>query len=238
MGQDMKFAVMQPYFMPYIGYFQLISAVDKFVIYDNIEFTKKGWINRNRILINGEPQYFTINIDKASDYALIHERNISPVFKKNRKKILAQIEANYRSAPHYDEVLPIVKTCFEYTEDNLFQYILNSIKSITRYLSIDTELIVSSSLPIDHSLKNKYKLWALSEHINIKNYINPEGGMKLYDKEEFARHGMNLFFQQSNLIPYAQTGRSEFCPALSIIDLLMNLGREGTRQKLDEFALI
>ena len=125
----MNFAVMQPYFMPYIGYFQLINAVDKFIIYDNIEFTKKGWINRNRILVNGKPQYFTVNIEKGSDYALIKERSISPVFEKNRRKILAQIEANYRQAPYYKETLQLIQKCFECNESCLFQFIFSSIQS-------------------------------------------------------------------------------------------------------------
>ena len=155
----MEFAVMQPYFMPYIGYFQLIDAVDKFIVYDNIEFTKKGWMNRNRIMVNGEPQYFTVNLEKGSDYAMVNERKISPVFTKERRKILGKIEANYRKAPFYEETLPLVKECFECSEENLFDFILNSIVKVKEHLRIETELIVSSQLPIDHSLKNKYKLW-------------------------------------------------------------------------------
>lgn len=234
----MNFAVMQPYFMPYIGYFQLINAVDKFIIYDNIEFTKKGWINRNRILVNGKPQYFTVNINKGSDYALIKERSISPVFEKNRRKILAQIEANYRQAPYYKETLQLIQKCLECNESCLFQFIFSSIQNIVSYLDIETELIASSSLNIDHSLKNKYKLWAMGDYLGVKNYVNPQGGHDLYHKDEFREHGLNLSFHQSHLTPYSQTGANEFFPALSIIDILMNLGREGARQQLDDYILV
>ena len=234
----MKFAVMQPYFLPYIGYFQLMHAVDKFVVYDNIEFTKKGWMNRNRILVNGEPQYFTVNLEKGSDYAMVNERSVSPVFVKERRKILAKIEANYRKAPFYEETFPLIEECMECSEENLFDFIYASIVKVNRHLGIETELIVSSQLPIDHSLKNKYKLWALSDHLDLRDYINPIGGMELYGKEEFAEHGLNLTFHQANLGAYPQVGANDFSPALSIIDMLMNLGKEGTQQQLEEFSLV
>jgi len=233
-----KFAVMQPYFMPYIGYFQLMHAVDKFIIYDNIEFTKKGWMNRNRILMNGEPQYFTVNLEKGSDYAMVNERKISPVFVKERRKILAKTEANYRKASFYEETFPLIKECIECSEENLFDFIYSSIVKVNRHIGIETELIISSRLPIDHSLKNKYKLWVLSEHLHIQDYINPAGGMELYGKEEFAENGMNLMFHRANLSVYPQVGANVFFPALSIVDMLMNLGKEGTHQQLKDFSLL
>jgi hypothetical protein len=235
MMKPMKFAVMQPYFMPYIGYFQLMYAVNKFIVYDNIEFTKKGWMNRNRMLVNGEPQYFTVNLEKGSDYAMVNKRKVSPVFVKERCKVLAKIEANYRKAPYYIETFPLIKECFECEENNLFDFIYYSILKIKEHLQIKTELIVSSQLPIDHTLKNKYKLWALSDHLGIQDYINPVGGMGLYDKDEFAQHGMNLSFHQSNLTPYAQTGVQGFYTALSIIDVLMNVGSSGAREYLEDW---
>lgn len=238
MCEKMKFAVMQPYFMPYIGYFQLMYVVDQFVVYDNIEFTKKGWMNRNRILVNGEPQYFTVNLEKGSDYVMVKERKVSPVFVKERRKFFAKIEVSYRKAPFYEETLPLIRECFECSEVNLFDFIFNSIVKVKEHLGIQTELIVSSKLPIDHSLKNKYKLWALSEHLDIQDYINPAGGMELYEKEEFAEHGVNLFFHKANLSEYPQVGTDDFCPALSILDVLMNLGRKGTREHLADYALV
>lgn len=233
----MKFAAMQPYFMPYIGYYQLINAVDKFIVYDNIEFTKKGWMNRNRILVNGEPHYFTVNLEKCSDYAMVNERKISSVFIKERRKVIGKIETNYSKAPFYRETMPLVKQCFECNDKNLFEFIFFSIRKITEYLNIDTELVVSSTLPIDHSLKNKYKLWALSEYLGIQDYINPIGGINLYREDEFLQYGVNLSFHRANLREYLQVGAADFCPALSVLDVLMNLGREGTREHLTNNTL-
>ena len=235
---NMKFAVMQPYFMPYIGYFQLMDAVDRFVIYDNIEFTKKGWIHRNRILIGGVPQYFTVNLEKGSDFSMVNERKVSPVFAKERNKILAKIEANYRNAPFYEETRSLIKTCFNCDDVNLFSFIFHSIVTIKEYLGIGTELIVSSKLSIDHSLKNRYKIWAFSERLNLQEYVNPIGGLELYSKKEFNERGVNLMFHRANLTPYRQLAYEEFVPALSIIDVLMNVGKVGTQKHLKDYSLI
>ncbi len=96
----MKIAIMQPYFVPYLGYFQLISAVDKFVVYDNIEYTKKGWINRNRILINNKDSMLTINLKKSSDFDNVINKEISNEF--NRKKVLNKIKTSYKNAPFFE----------------------------------------------------------------------------------------------------------------------------------------
>ncbi len=83
----MKLAIMQPYFFPYIGYFQLINTVDEFVVYDNIEFTKKGWINRNRILVNGKDEYITLPIKKDSDFLHVKDRFLAETWSKDSAKM-------------------------------------------------------------------------------------------------------------------------------------------------------
>lgn len=233
----MKFAVMQPYFMPYIGYFQIMDAVDKFIVYDNIQYTKKGWINRNRILVNGEPQYFTVNLEKHSDYAMVNERKISQVYIKERSKVITKIEANYRNCPFFAEIMPLVTQCLNCSEISLFNYILYTIEQVNAYLNIDTKIVLSSKLPIDHTLRNKHKLWAISKEIEIFDYINPIGGIDLYNKKNFADNGVNLQFHQASLSSYPQIGVCDFYPALSIIDMLMNIGKEGAIYNLKDFKL-
>jgi len=232
----MKLAVMQPYFLPYLGYFQLIHAVDLFVVYDNVKYTKKGWINRNRFLRDGEPKSFSINLAKASDYSLIVEKNISPEFEKNRRKLLAQIEASYRNAPGFEESYPVIEGCFLCDEPNLFRFILLSLETVTAFLEIETRMVVSSSLPIDHRLKNKHKLWAISDHLGVSDYVNPEGGKTLYDKGEFSERGIALSFLEPGLTPYRQYEHA-FVSGLSILDVLMFNGKKRTREMLDDFAL-
>jgi hypothetical protein len=236
---SMKFAVMQPYFLPYIGYFQLMDMVDTFVLYDNVEYTKKGWINRNRFLLNGRPQYFSVNLEKASDFATIRERRISSVFTQERIKILNRMQNAYRRAPYFEQTYPLLTDCLMCAEISLFDFIMSSVRRVARHLDIDTEIVVSSTLPIDHNLKNKYKLWALSRHLGIKKYVNPIGGAKLYDKDEFSAEGVDLVFHQSQLPEYEQ-GKpvGEFEPALSVVDVLMFNGRDRTKEQLKQFTLV
>ncbi|CAB1083437.1 FIG00904907: hypothetical protein [Olavius algarvensis Delta 1 endosymbiont] len=118
----MKLAVMQPYFMPYIGYFQLMNAVDVFVVYDNIQFTKKGWFHRNRILVEGKDKMFSIPIKKNSDYLSVSKRYLADNFDKEKNKILRLITQSYQKAPCYAGVMPIVEKCFDKGSGNLFEY--------------------------------------------------------------------------------------------------------------------
>lgn len=211
---------MQPYLFPYIGYFQLMSAVDVFAIYDNIQFSKKGWINRNRILVNGTGSYITFSLKKGSDYLDIKDRYLSDDWDFERKKILNKIKESYRTAPYFSSVFQIIEKIIMYEEKNLFQFILNSLKLINKYLDISTPLITSSSVAFDHELKSKKKVIALCKALKANVYINPIGGVDLYDKEEFSKEGVSLYFLKANNITYPQF-KNEFVPFLSIIDVMM-----------------
>lgn len=228
---------MQPYFFPYIGYFQLISAVDSMVIYDNIEFTKKGWVHRNRILLQGKDIMFSLSLDKASDFLMVKERSISQVFQSEKKKILRQISSAYSKAPYFSDVYPLVEECFNFEDTNLFSYVFNSIKRTCAYLEIETPLLISSEVAIDHTLKGSDRVLALSEALKADTYINPIGGVDLYSKDEFRERGIELSFLRPRLTPYEQLGQA-FVPALSIIDVLMFNGKKGTQDLLKEYELV
>jgi hypothetical protein len=214
----MKVGIMQPYFLPYIGYFQLIASVDKFVIYDNIKYTKKGWINRNRMLQNGTDKIFSVALAKASDRLDIVERELSSDF--NRQKLLSQFRGCYLKAPYFEDVWPLIERIVSFQDDNLFRYIQNSIVLICGYLDIDTEIIVSSSVEADHDLLSQDRVLSICGALNAKTYVNPRGGVELYSADEFASKDCDLKFINTNTIEYMQFGDS-FVPWLSILDLLM-----------------
>ena len=216
----MKVAIMQPYLFPYIGYFQLINAVDEFIIYDNIQFTKKGWINRNRILVNGTDAYITLPLKKDSDYLNIKDRFLSDEWPNERKKTLNRIIESYRKAPQFNFVYPIIESILMYEEKNLFKFILNSLQEINQYLDIKTPLIISSSVPINHDLKAENKVIELCKARKATIYINPIGGVELYSKEDFKNDGLELQFLKANNITYPQF-KNDFVPFLSIIDVMM-----------------
>ncbi len=216
----MKLAIMQPYFLPYIGYFQLINVVDKFVIYDNIQFVKKGWINRNRILVNGKDEFISLPLKKDSDFLDINRRFLADTFENDRDKILRRIKESYRKAPYFEKVFPFIENVLAYKNKNLFSYVFNSVKEISGYLGMNTEFIVSSSVTIDHSLKSEQKILAITKEMNAKVYINPVGGLELYSRENFSSSGIDLKFIQSNGNSYKQFD-NEFVPWLSILDVMM-----------------
>ncbi|MCP3775993.1 WbqC family protein [Paenibacillus sp. MZ04-78.2] len=214
----MKVAIMQPYFFPYIGYFQLIDSVDVFVVYDNIQYTKKGWINRNRFLQNGKGAYFTIPLQKSSDYLSVIDRTVALEF--NKERLLNQLNAAYKKAPNFLQLFHIFEDCILHEETNLFKYIYYSIKKMVDELDIHTKMIVSSSVNIDHSLRGQDKVMAICKELNANIYINAIGGVDLYSKEVFADNGIELRFIKSKQIEYKQFNNG-FVPWLSIIDIMM-----------------
>jgi hypothetical protein len=214
----MKLGIMQPYFFPYIGYFQLIKAVNVFVVYDNIKYTKKGWINRNRILQNGKNVVFSLPLKKGSDYLDVCERELATNF--NRDKLLNQFKGAYVCAPYFAQTFPMVEQIVRYKEDNLFRFLRHSIVKTCEHLGIETEIRVSSAIAINHGLKNQDKVLTLCEAVGANTYVNTIGGMVLYSKETFQENGIELKFIKSKPFEYAQFGDT-FAPWLSIIDVMM-----------------
>ena len=234
----MKVAIMQPYFFPYIGYFQLINAVDVFVIYDSIEFSKKGWINRNRILINDKDCVFTLPLKKDSDFLNVNQRELSDNWNADKIKLLNKIKEAYRKAPFYDDVIRIFEEALHYENKNLFSFIKNSLIKTLDYLEIITKIVQSSEIDFDNSLKNQDKVIAICNALNAKSYINPIGGLELYDKDIFKANGIELQFLKANPITYQQYG-SQFVMFLSIIDVMMFNSVEEIKQFItNEFQFV
>lgn len=233
----MKLGIMQPYFMPYIGYYQLINSVDTFIIYDNIQYTKKGWINRNRILSNNKDYLITLPLKKDSDYLDIVDRRLAESWVDDKNKMLNVITSSYKKSPYFNDVYTLISDCITNNEVNLFKYIYDSIIIIKDYLDINTDIIISSELNIDHNLKSQDKVISLCLNQNADVYINSIGGVELYDKETFKKNGINLNFIKSNNIKYQQFN-NEFIPWLSIIDILMFNSKDDIKNYLNEYTLI
>ncbi len=214
----MRLAIMQPYFLPYSGYFQLIQSVDRFVIYDNIKYTKKGWINRNRFLRDGKAVVFTIPLKKASDSLDISKRTISPDFDSG--KLLNKIRAAYERAPYFESAFGLFKELISSTENNLFAFVFSSLEKVCRFLAIDTEIVVSSRLPIDHSKRSSSRVLAICRAVGANVYVNPMQGLHLYSGDEFRAHGIELKGIKSRAFEYKQFDRP-FVPRLSILDVIM-----------------
>jgi len=211
---------MQPYFCPYIGYFQLINSVDKFVICDDLQYTKRGWFNRNRILVNGIEKTFTIPLKKDSDFLNSNQRYLAQNSIQERMKILRQIKSSYKKAPFFAENYYIIGRIFTKNLENLFDFIYFSVLELCKNLDIKTEIITSSSINIDQNLKAQARVLDICKFLNADVYINSIGGKELYSQEMFNKEGIELKFIKSKDIKYHQFNL-EFVPWLSIIDVLL-----------------
>lgn len=216
----MKVAIMQPYFFPYIGYFQLINAVDVFVIYDDIEYVKQSWINRNRILVNREPAYISLPIKKDSDYLPVKERILAESWNKERSKLMQRIKGAYGKAPFFREIFPVLEAGLKIESKNLFDFLHENLVLILNLLGIETKVVVSSDIGDFSKVKSVEKVLAICKSLNASEYLNPIGGVDLYDKSYFNDRGITLGFLKSKPIEYRQFN-NEFQPWLSIIDVLM-----------------
>lgn len=234
----MKLAIMQPYFFPYLGYFQLIHAADKFVVYDDVQYMKGGWINRNRILMDGKPAWISLPVMPDSTYSHINQRTVSTrEYEKSKTKILGQLQAGYRKAPFYAETLPLVKTILDDEEKSLAHFICNSLMIMCEYLGIKTPLVLSSAIDKnDKDLRGVDRVFSLCRATGADMYINAIGGRELYRAEDFAAHNIELRFIAMDNIEYSQ-GATAFVPYLSIIDVLMYNGREATQAMLQQYSL-
>lgn len=212
----MKIAIMQPYFLPYLGYWQLIHNVDTFVIFDNVNFIKKNYINHNSILVNRKPYRFTLPLRQASQNKKI---NMIEVALKDTK-LLKTIEIAYKKAPYFHDRYEIIRNILTDKESNLARFIGNSIKIIAQQLSIETHLVYASELDYDTTLFGEEQIIAICKAMRADEYINPIGGRTLYKDENFIKNNISLQFLEFSPVQYQQFGDT-FYPNLSIVDIMM-----------------
>lgn len=256
----MKLAIMQPYFFPYIGYFQAIHAVDKYFIYNNLNYIKKSWMNRNRIMLrNYGPFYIVVPLLSISSNKKIYEIEICNNFNW-RKKLINTISHNYKNAVFYDEVFPLVSDIINYDNQFLFELNEYGIKKIANFLNIKTQILNVSNDFVElenklndhqHNLIQYFRYWNINcyekkvirvleicKSVNADVYVNAIGGQSLYSKDEFKKNGISLYFVNTNSdLKYKQLS-DIFYPGLSIIDVMMNCGKEGTIDLLNKYTLI
>ena len=229
----MKLGIMQPYFMPYIGYWQLMAAVDTYVVYDDVNYIKGGWVSRNNILLNGQKHMFTITLNGASPNKLFNEITIKDDFKKFSRLI----ESAYRKAPYYAEVTALLDKIYNYEDKSLGAFMMHSFQVVLDYLEIDTKLLLSSTIEKDNDLRGKDKVKHICHLLGADTYYNAIGGQELYDKNDFKADGIDLHFVKTELSPYPQL-KNEFVPGLSMIDVLMFNHPIEVKQLLTNYKLV
>ena len=226
----------QPYFLPYLGYWQLIHAADHFLVADDYAYIKAGWVNRNRILINGKPHFFRVEMVEHTPSRLIMDKQVAmkPAWLKDK---LRTLEMAYHRAPFFKEGYALAERILTCPERNLSPFLEHSIREVCAYLGITTPISRSSGLPGNCLLKREERIYDFCRRLGADTYINLPGGQKLYDYQEFARHGIRLRFIQPQLKPYRQFGDS-FVERLSILDAIMFNSPDALHAMLDDFAWI
>ena len=230
MERTVKLAIMQPYFMPYIGYLQLMAAVDRFVLFDDVGFINRGWINRNRILVGGREHMITIPLRAASQNLLINQIAVSDDVAW-RGKLLKTIDQSYRKAPFHAETMPLVQDIVGCPDPMLAPFLRHSLSALHAWLDLPCQLVATSAHYDNQHLKGAQRIVDICRQEQASVYVNAPGGRDLYAPADFAAHGIALRFLKPRLDVYDQ-GTAPFTPGLSIIDVLMQQGRAATRHAL------
>lgn len=230
--------MMQPYLFPYLGYFQLVNAVDVFVFADDVNFIKGGFINRNRILLKNEEYYITVACAKKSQNKLIKEIQISDRFKGYPETTLLTIRHAYSKAPFFEEVYPLIESIFNAGIDNISALAATSVELVSRYLELEADFKFSSeSFSHTRGQERSIRLMNITKELGSSTYINPIGGKNIYCKRSFESQGVQLNFLESEPIRYSQFN-GKFTPDLSIIDIMMHNSLEDVQKLLNRYKLV
>lgn len=224
----------QPYFMPYIGYWQLINAVDIFKISDDYNYIKHGWVSKNRILINGNAANFHIEVKHASSNKLINELEI---YSDQAEKKLNQLRLAYKKAPYYKEGIELMNDILTFEDNNLATFLEHSIRCTCQYMGIDTKIVKSSEFEHNSDYKREYRIFDMCHRIGADTYYNAIGGQALYSFTQFKEEGIQLGFIKTRDVKYKQY-KNEFVPNLSIIDVIMFNSREEISDMLNDFSIV
>ncbi len=231
----MKIGIMQPYFFPYLGYWQLIGAVDKYVVYDDVTYIKGGWISRNNILLSGAAHMITLPLDNPSSYRLINEIAVRND-QVGKKKIIKTLEYAYSKAPYYASIIPMLSDIIM-MDTTIARMNYEAVLRICDYLGLETEIILSSDIDKDNELKGEDKVIHIVKKLDGDCYINAIGGRELYSRDHFEKNGIRLLFLEKDMIHYDQFGK-DFVDNLSIIDALMFNSKEQMRELMEKYKLV
>ncbi|MFD2643149.1 WbqC family protein [Pseudomonas japonica] len=228
-------AIMQPYLFPYIGYWQLLKATDCFVVYDDVNYINRGWINRNRILVNGEPGLITLPLLQASQNRKIDQIDIAPAAQW-QGRLLRTLELTYRKAPCFTEVFPVLERILSHDERNLARFLSHQLQTLARFMDLPTRIVPSSRVYANAHLTAQERILDICRQAQASRYVNAQGGRELYEPAAFTAAGIDLRFIAMRALPYPQRGKG-FTPYLSIVDALMEVGTAGIGAHLAAFDL-
>lgn len=228
-------AMMQPYLFPYLGYFQLIAAADVFVLGDDLQYIRAGWVNRNRILCNGEARLITFPLKKDHFALPIMQRQLADNFSEEASRVINLMTQCYRKAPYFAQVMPLIERLIRFPQQNLALYVEHSIRELCSYLQIITPILRGSDVKLASCTDKQDRVINTAHTFSATTVLNPIGGMTLYDRDHFAHNGLLLRFFKMDPIVYPQYA-DPFVANLSIIDVLMFNSLERVQELLTRYS--
>lgn len=241
----MTLGLMQPYLFPYLGYFQLMRHVDTYVFYENVQYMRQGWVNRNRLYTNikkNETHYFTFAVVKDDYKKEINERYYSNL-KADCEKLRRILYQSYKNASNFEEAYTVIDQALQFENNNVAYFNMNANYLIARYMGIDTQITCMERIKDKGFWDNYYRLDYESKVIYIcrffqgQRYVNAIGGASLYHKKAFLHNNIELKFIKMDDIVYPQF-EGEFTPNLSIIDVIMHNKIDSIKLLLDRYQII
>jgi hypothetical protein len=229
-------SIMQPYFFPYLGYFQLMAASDVFVAYDDVQFIKGGWVHRNRILLNGAPVWMSFPVVTESHTLQIRQREYIQG-RSHRTKLLRRLEGAYRQAPNFEATMNLVEKILTTPERNVAVLNTYALQEIASAIGLHTRIVTSSSLDKDNVARGAERVVSICGSVGAKVYLNAIGGVNLYDADFFEKRGLILRFIKPQFPEYGQSS-SDFVGALSIIDVMMNIQFSDIGRMLGQYRIL
>lgn len=231
-----RLAIMQPYLFPYLGYYQLMAAVDRFMLLDDVNFIKRGWVNRNRILVQGKEHIFTLPVTAASQNRRINDLALHE-YPRWRSRFFNTLQRAYARSDHFASAMDILDYALPQEAESLQEVLGHSLISISRTLGIDTEIICTSQVDPEPQQRGSERILALCRENATREYLNlPGAGRDLYDPADFATAGIRLRFLQPVIQAYPQQAET-FVPRLSLVDIIMNNSIDEIQTLLAAFTL-
>lgn len=232
----MKITIMQPYFLPYIGYFQLMSAVNEFVILDDVNYIKRGWINRNRILVDGKEMYITKPIRGASQNKRINELQFvdDPGIGEN---MLRTISYAFRKSLFYLESEELFRNVILNTELRVPEYLEYSLIKLCEKLDIKVKISRASSYRNMLHASGQDGIIELCKILGCDSYYNAIGGQKLYDKKAFSSEGIELNFVKTDFEKMRMISSFQHLD-YSILEIMAEHERSRVKDLLACFSII
>lgn len=231
--------IIQPYIFPYLPYYQLVAAVNECWILDDVQFIRKGgWMNRNYILVGGRKHLFTLPVSAGRLNDLILEKTLPHDFARSLTTVTTTIRQAYTKAPHGNCVFHMFDKLICQSWTRFIDFSMAALRLSCGSLGIQTPFHMTSSLGLSRTLKGSERILAVCERTAAGHYVNPIGGMALYDPGMFLQVGVRLSFLRGECLPYPQSGTVDFTSGLSILDMMANLGTVGITGQLENFKLI